>query len=156
MIIWGGSDDSGGFLNSGGRYNPSMDKWVSTSTPAPTARYNHVAVWTGTEMIVWGGNDSNGVFQTSGGRYNPVADSWAGVTSIGAPNVQDQCKAFWTGREMIVWKQTRYYENGAAYSPQTDTWRTIPAGVGNLDRPRKNFSVIWPGIKLRLGWGLGR
>ena len=24
------------------------------------------------------------------------------------------------------------------------------------DRPRKNFSVIWPGIKLRLGWGLGR
>ena len=22
--------------------------------------------------------------------------------------------------------------------------------------PRKNFSVIWPGIKLRLGWGLGR
>ena len=23
-------------------------------------------------------------------------------------------------------------------------------------RPRKNFSVIWPGIKLRLGWGLGR
>ncbi len=23
-------------------------------------------------------------------------------------------------------------------------------------RPRKNFSVIWPGLKLRLGWGLGR
>ena len=26
----------------------------------------------------------------------------------------------------------------------------------DLGRPRKNFSVIWQGIKLRLGWGLGR
>ena len=145
MIIWGGSDDSGGFLNSGGRYNPSMDKWVSTSTPAPTARANHVAVWTGTEMIVWGGNDSNYVFQPSGGRYNPIADSWAGVTSIGAPNVQDQYKAFWTGHEMIVWKQNQYVESGAAYSPQTDTWRTIPSAVGDLDYPPK---IHWTGREL--------
>ena len=26
----------------------------------------------------------------------------------------------------------------------------------DLLRPRKNFSVIWPGLKLRLGWGLGK
>ena len=32
------------------------DTWTATSTTdAPDARYNHTAVWTGSEMIVWGG-----------------------------------------------------------------------------------------------------
>src|SRR6266481_1271325 len=32
------------------------DKWTATSTTnAPTDRYSHTAVWTGSEMIVWGG-----------------------------------------------------------------------------------------------------
>ena len=32
------------------------DTWTATSsTNAPVARYNHTAVWTGSEMIVWGG-----------------------------------------------------------------------------------------------------
>ena len=33
-----------------------IDNWTATSTPnAPTARFLHTAVWTGSEMIVWGG-----------------------------------------------------------------------------------------------------
>ena len=44
------------YLNTGGRYNPGTDSWTATSTTnAPTARYVHTAVWTGSEMIVWGG-----------------------------------------------------------------------------------------------------
>jgi len=63
LIIWGGR--SGFILNSGARYNPSIDSWAITSiTNAPTARVGHTAVWTGNEMIVWGGNS----FET-GGRY---------------------------------------------------------------------------------------
>ena len=55
MIVWGGGNN-GGYLNSGGRYNPSTDSWIATSiTDAPAARNFHTAVWTGTEMIVWGG-----------------------------------------------------------------------------------------------------
>ena len=57
MIVWGGYD-SGDYLNTGGRYNPSTDSWTATSTTnAPAARYYHTAVWTGSEMIVWGGYD---------------------------------------------------------------------------------------------------
>ena len=34
----------------------SDDTWTPTSTTnAPTARNQHSAVWTGSEMIVWGG-----------------------------------------------------------------------------------------------------
>ncbi len=47
MIVWGG-DNSGGLLNTGGRYNPSTDSWTATSTTnAPAARNVHTAVWTG-------------------------------------------------------------------------------------------------------------
>src|SRR5207244_4042540 len=64
MIVWGGY--RGG--NSGGRYNPSANTWIGTSTNgAPAARSSHTAVWTGSEMIVWGGDGAN-LFNT-GGRY---------------------------------------------------------------------------------------
>ena len=60
MIVWGGIGE-GGFLNTGGRYNPNTDSWVATSyTSAPTPRCQHTAVWTGSEMIVWGGADDAG------------------------------------------------------------------------------------------------
>ena len=49
VIVWGGDVN----FDTGGRYNPSTDSWIATSTTnAPTARADHIAVWTGTEMIV--------------------------------------------------------------------------------------------------------
>ena len=52
-------DDGSNVLNTGGRYNPSTDSWTATSTTnAPSARADHTAVWTGSEMIVWGGGDA--------------------------------------------------------------------------------------------------
>src|SRR5215472_8345938 len=73
MIVWGGN--SGTYLNTGERYNPSTDSWTATSiVNAPDARGNHTAVWTGTEMVVWGG--WNGMYLNTGGRYNPSTDSW--------------------------------------------------------------------------------
>ena len=53
-----------GYLNTGGRYNPSTDSWTATSTTnAPAARVDHTAVWTGSEMIVWGGSDGRQLFE---------------------------------------------------------------------------------------------
>jgi N-acetylneuraminic acid mutarotase len=53
----------------GGRYDPDSDSWRATSTTnAPSERFGHTAVWTGSEMIVWGGNGDGGSLNT-GGRY---------------------------------------------------------------------------------------
>ena len=58
MIVWSGFVSGIGYVNTGGRYNPSTDSWTATSpTNAPAGRYYHTAVWTGNEMIVWGGAD---------------------------------------------------------------------------------------------------
>jgi hypothetical protein len=51
MIVWGGR-----ILNTGRRYYPEQDSSIATSTTgAPSGRYDHTAVWTGSEMIAWGG-----------------------------------------------------------------------------------------------------
>ncbi len=65
MIVWGGGPGNGGI------YDPEEDSWVPVATEgAPRGRYQHVAVWTGTEMIVWGGGEHQEIFG-DGGRFTP-------------------------------------------------------------------------------------
>src|SRR6266513_102993 len=107
MIVWGGAPPDGGYLNTGGRYNPSTDSWRATSTTnAPAARFVHTAVWTGSEMVVWGGcnpgpNCDN--LLSTGGRYNPGTNTWTATSTIKAPTARVHHTAVWTGSEMIVW-----------------------------------------------------
>jgi N-acetylneuraminic acid mutarotase len=69
MIVWGGAGSS--YLNDGGRYNPATNGWTAVTTNgAPTGRYNHTAVWTGSEMIVWGGY--NGGYLNDTFSYHPA------------------------------------------------------------------------------------
>src|SRR4029077_13786328 len=105
-IVWGGYNNVIGYLNTGGRYDPSTDSWTATSTTnAPDARNGHTAVWTGNEMIVWGGffNDGSNHYLNTGGRYNPSTDSWTATSTTGAPAGRSLHTAVWTGSEMIVW-----------------------------------------------------
>src|SRR5438309_11359679 len=100
MIVWGGFDYLGNSVNTGGRYNPGVDTWITTSTTnAPDGREYHTAVWTGSEMIVWGG----GNFVNTGGRYNPGTDTWTATSTTNAPEGRREDTALWTGREMSVW-----------------------------------------------------
>jgi len=70
MIVWGGVQSTNAgptYFATGGKYDPSMDTWTTTSTAnAPGARASHTAVLTDSELIVWGGDP---VFFVSGGRY---------------------------------------------------------------------------------------
>ena len=77
--------------------------WTATTTSnAPSARADHTAVWTGSEMIVWGGGILGTSFNT-GGRYNPSTDSWTATSTTNAPSARGIHTAVWTGSEMIVW-----------------------------------------------------
>ena len=73
MIVWGGDGNvpSSRWLKTGGRYDPGMDTWTATSTTnAPSARFLHTAVWTGSQMIAWGGSScSPCMYFNTGGRY---------------------------------------------------------------------------------------
>jgi N-acetylneuraminic acid mutarotase len=134
MIVWGGFSPSGGtYFNTGGKYSPATDSWTPTSTTnAPSARYIHTAVWTGSEMTIWGGGGVSGNVDT-GGRYDPATDGWAPTSTINAPSARTHHTAVWTGSEMIVWGGVGngfpfpYFNTGGRYCAPGP-----PARLGNV------------------------
>jgi N-acetylneuraminic acid mutarotase len=167
MLVWGGFTDThsryqgyhaNAHLNTGGRYNPSADSWKTITTEgAPSKRCANTAVWTGKEMIVWGGANATRALN-DGARYNPARDSWKPVSADGAPSPRLAHVAVWTGKEMIVWGGTTretdtegvYFENGARYNPETDTWR--PLSTIGAPKGRVVGTAVWTGKEM-IVWG---
>jgi N-acetylneuraminic acid mutarotase len=155
MVIWGGFGCGGNCnLNSGGRYNSSTDSWVATSTVnAPAARWEHSAVWTGSEMIVWGGSDDMNALHT-GGRYSPATDSWMPTGLISVPLGRVHNTAVWTGREMIVWggvdETFSDCNTGGRYNPAVDSWTATT--TNNAPSPRDSHTAVWTGTEM-IVWG---
>ena len=107
MIVWGGctvfsTTPCTSFVNSGGRYNPTMDIWTPVTTAGvPSPRWTHTAVWTGREMIIWGG--CGGQCFDTGASYNPETDTWTPLNQTNAPTARSNHEAVWTGEAMVVW-----------------------------------------------------
>ena len=158
MLVWGGSfyDGTTYFLNTGGRYNPSTDSWVATSTTnAPSGRDFHTAVWTGSEMIVWGGQDVLYTYTNTGGRYNPGTDSWTITSIVNAPDARYLHTAVWTGGEMIVWggwdgSTFMDTNTGGRYDPATDSWTAT--STSHAPPAREHHTAVWTGSKMII-WG---
>ena len=151
MIVWGGLNiNSGGNLNTGGRYNPGTDSWIATSsTNAPEGRYDHTAVWTGSEMIVWGG--IGGEALNTGGRYNPGTNTWTATSTTNAPTAREYHTAIWTGSEMIVWGGAYPVTNtGGRYDPGSDSW--IATSTTIAPAARYGHTAVWTGSEM-IVWG---
>jgi N-acetylneuraminic acid mutarotase len=158
MIVWGGffiDGDGIHHLHTGGRYDPSTDSWVGTSTTnVPVERQLHTAVWTGSEMIVWGG--FSGVsYRNTGGRYNPITNSWVATTNANPPAGRATHTAVWTGSEMIVWGGTdasTQLNTGGKYNPSTDSW--LATTITNAPDVRSSHTAVWTGSEM-IAWGGG-
>jgi N-acetylneuraminic acid mutarotase len=152
MIVWGGCLDGscGATFNSGARYNPATNTWTAISTTgAPSGRYTHSAVWTGSEMIVWGGQPAT----NTGARYNPTTNTWTSITLNGAPSARWAHTGVWSGSEFIVWggyNGTTTFNNGARYKPSTNSWS--PIALTGAPSARWLFPSVWTGSELIL-WG---
>ena len=158
MIVWGGALDSGRTsTNTGGRFNPSTNTWTALSTDgAPSARYGHAAIWTGTEMIIWGGQQGISL-QKSGGRYNPSTNSWSLLSDGGdCPTARKYHSAVWTGAEMIVWggydglSGTGKTDKGAKYNPSTNNWTSMT--TTNAPHSRSLHPAVWANNRM-IVWG---
>src|SRR6267143_818590 len=150
MIVWGGFNGSTA-LNTGGRYNPATNSWISTALSA-LVRGNHTAVWTGSEMIAWGGTDPVHYLNT-GERFNPTTNTWTGTSIANAPAGRYNATAVWTGSEMIVWGgagQTNFLNTGGRYNPSTDTWTAT--SITGAPVARWRHSAVWTGTQM-IVWG---
>jgi len=140
MIVWGGFDsgNSSSVYNDGATYNPGTNTWTPISlTNAPTARYGHTAIWSGTEMIVWGGESSSVKFNT-GSRYVPNTNTWISTTLTNAPDARTNHTAIWTGTEKIIWGGINglTFNSGAKYSIFTEEY--LPPSNINFYLYKKN------------------
>ena len=157
MIIWGGYD--GGYLNDGGRYNPTLNSWtplpvVAGATPAP--RLNHTAVWTGSAMLVWGGAGGTNLFN-DGGLYDPAQNLWTSVGGgvLNAPKARLFHTAVWTGNAMIVWGGSGaggLLNDGGVYNPGLNRWTPLAAGAPDAPSGRVGHTAVWSGTEL-IVWG---
>jgi len=156
VVVWGGISAQSGilYLDTGGRYDPTMDQWTPTSTSlAPEGRQRHSAVWTGSEMIVWGGRGTSYSALASGGRYDPGADTWTSTTNVNAPAARDLHTAVWNGSDMIVWGgigQGSPLGDGARYNPISNAWQPISTSGEPLGRG--GHTAVWTGDEM-IVWG---
>lgn len=134
------------------------DVWVPVGAWL-RSRIQTSAVWTGSEMIVWGGyvdSDSSRIESQTGERYNPITDTWMPLpVDDNTPSDRRNHAMVWTGEEMIVFGghwgiNYWYYADGAIYSPQSDSWRSM-ASLAYAER-RSHASAVWTGSEM-LVWG---
>ncbi len=149
MIIFGGYDGTS-FTNTGGQYDPVANSWTTTNpTSAPSIRRNNSAVWTGSKMIVWGGYD--GAYLDTGGCYDPISNDWTTTSTTSyIPTTRGRISAVWTGSKMIIWGGApatgQYYNTGAMYSPETNSWLQI--NTSGAPQYRAEHSAIWTGSRM--------
>jgi N-acetylneuraminic acid mutarotase len=155
MIIWGGFDGGPPDTNPGGMgnaYEPGTDTWTAVNTSnAPSPRWSHTAVWTGSKMIVWGGTGGPG--QDAGGIYDTATDTWTATSITNAPTARIDHTAVWTGSKMIVWggyDVYAEYNDGAIYDPVTDSWS--PTATNGAPSSRSALSAVWANSKMVI-WG---
>lgn len=153
MIIWGGKDAST-YLNTGGRYYPATDTWEATQTSgAPTGRYRHSTIWTGTKMIVWGGLAASSTYTNTGGAYTPSSDSWSATQTTGAPTARQQHTAVYDGTNtMIIWggENASVYENtGGRYNISGNSWSATNTGT-NVPAVRSQHVAVWDTVNSRM------
>lgn len=169
LIVWGGTVSvmsATGYdptFADGARFNAASNTWTPLPSPnAPSGRFNHTAVWTGTEMIIWGGQrfDTSGgpgmaVTLNSGASYNPLTNSWTPTSLAFPPTARSKHTAVWAGspvNRMIVWGGTSdgvtmTVNTGGRYDPATNSWGTA---TSTTDAPMatSGHSSRWTGSEM--------
>jgi len=155
MIIWGGFGDS--TITQGWAYDPTSDTWRTIAdAPIESRWWGHSTTWTGTEMIIWG-NRPIDRDEPAGVAYNPTTDSWRALPETPIDN-RNWHSATWTGEEIVIWGGTvfvggsddfEYVNDGAAYNPTTDSWRSVPSSP---IKGRWQHTAVWTGDTMII-WG---
>jgi N-acetylneuraminic acid mutarotase len=182
MIVWGGkgltSVGPGQLIGfgDGATYDPETDRWTPMSSKnALGARMGSTGAWTGKRLLIWGGLDGTKPFARAvlqdGASYDPVGDAWVSMSSVGAPTGRSGAATAWTGTELLVFggagPDGDSINDGAAYNPDTDTWRPIapapnPAPDGSSSVWTETELFVWgpsPGARYNPAtntWGVMR
>lgn len=150
--IWTGSEAV--FLALGGpvrgvAYDPERDTWRSIAEGPIDGLTGAFSVRMGSRVFVWGGGEAN-LPSSDGAVYDPGSDEWTVVAP--SPISLNSASGVWTGGEVIVFGSMLGQGNraktetsiGAAYDPEADAWRTLPAS----ELSPQAISAVWAGGRM--------
>nr|MBA2497091.1 hypothetical protein [Acidimicrobiia bacterium] len=92
--------------------------WRPMAAAAIEPRFQHLQVWTGTEVVVFGGYGDDGEPIGGGAAYNPTAGTWR---TIADPPLRLTI-ADWTGSEVLALTTDGELWD---YDPADDDWREL-------------------------------
>ncbi|MFZ5983648.1 MAG: Kelch repeat-containing protein [Acidobacteriota bacterium] len=159
MIVWGGQNAWGVFLDSGGMYDPVANRWraLPTGGACPTPRANATATWTGSETIIWGGRITNvqgdDTLLADGAKLSSDAATWEAIPqSQGSPSGRYGHSALWTGDSLLIWGgQENVPVNapgtGGRFFPSRNEW-TSTSTSGACPISRSFCQAIWTGTRM--------
>lgn len=111
-------------------------------------------------MIVLGGWNTASGELADGSLYSPETDSWSSPPGLssGLAGGRSYHSAVWTGFSLIIWGGSsgfRYFNDGAVYNPEADTWTVPPGLIASPLRPRRNHVALWTGSTMIVWGGYG-
>ena len=125
--------------------NATSDPLVSfpsiASVDAPSQRFLHQAVWTGSKMLVWGGHQATASASgktNTGGLYDLATDKWSATSTTDAPAARASDFALvWTGSQALVFSgdvDGPPYADEAVwkFNPEQNTWEKVSATGGPI------------------------
>ena len=146
MLIFGGRDINR--INDPLFYRLSSDSWEPVSTvDMPSPRQGHSTIGRGTSAYIYGGfGPDMPTTETNLYRYHTPTNTWFPLASYGGRRSNQSMVLMDDGR-MIMWggetSSLSYFNDGAIYDPDTDTWSPI------ADAPligRSLHKAIWSEI----------
>jgi N-acetylneuraminic acid mutarotase len=157
VLIYGGVLYEG-TIGDGAAYRPSTDSWRKLPASPLGARAGTAYAWTGKQLLIWGGSSGYDMPITHGDgmAFDPNTNRW---TAMGAAPIEARFgPAFaWSGSELLVWggsgriiegEEGSYPEhltNGAAYDPETESWRSLPP---SSIQGRAGQASFWTGTEM--------
>jgi N-acetylneuraminic acid mutarotase len=126
--------------------DPASGMWADIAPAPVTPRFQHGAVWTGSEVVVLGGYDEAGEPIGDAGAFDPAQGTWRTIADPPG-EVAGSPVAVWTGSEVVAFGGVGDggdATQGAAYDPAADSWRDIAdAELGALTS--SGSYVAWTG-----------
>jgi hypothetical protein len=100
MVVWGGNINNVSLLNSGARYNPNTNSWISMGVGGlPAGNVQHYRpVWANNKILYWGYVELHSWSVPS----QPVG-VWTKLSNLNPPQTVTGYTAVWVGDKMIIW-----------------------------------------------------
>lgn len=150
VLVAGGNNGSGGYVDSAELYNPSTAEWTVTGSLNTARAYATATLLTNGDVLLAGGANSSGSV-TSAELYNPGTGDWTATGSMHNAHVYATATLLTNG-EVLVAGGTGATSSAELYNPTTGEWTTT--GSLHYGRAEYTATLLNDGQVLAVG-GLG-